>query len=162
MTSSNASSLPTLAIAGYTAEQKLKNYVLLRALDWEEGILAILKEWGANPTPEGLDAAYDRANEEFPDTLQDARSECRQSGEDTGLPVNADYRILRHYEGTSVAARMPDGAWVGWVYWHGGGKHGEPEAIDWMDDAYHVDVNEEERVVIVRTFLKPAVEAPAE
>lgn len=157
----DTSSLPTLAISGYTAEQKLKNHVLLRALAWEEGILAILKEWGANPSPEGLDAAYDRAVEEFPDTMQDARSECRQGTEETGLPADAHFRILRHYEATSVAARMVDGSWVGWIYWHGGGKHGEPEAIDWMEDAYHLDVTEEERVVTVRTFLKAPEVLPA-
>ena len=79
----NTSSLPTLAVTGYTAEQKLKNHVMLRALAWEKGILAMLKEWGENPTPEGLETAYDRAVEEFPDTMQDARNECRQGTEET-------------------------------------------------------------------------------
>ena len=150
----NTSSLPTLAVTGYTAEQKLKNHVMLRALAWEKGILAMLKEWGENPTPEGLETAYDRAVEEFPDTMQDARNECRQGTEETGLPASADFRMLRHYEAKSVAALMVDGSWVGWLYWHGGGKHGEPESIDWMEDAYHLDVTEEERVVVVRNFLK--------
>lgn len=149
-----------LAIADYTAEQKLKNHVLLRALSWEEGILDRLKEWSAKPTPEGLETAYDRVVEVFPDTMQDARSECRGGTEETGLPAGADFRMLRNYEATSVAACMADGSWVGWLYWHGGGKHGEPDAIDWMEDAYHLDVTEEERVVVVRNFFK-AVEQVA-
>ena len=49
---------------------------------------------------------------------------------------------------------MPDGSWVGWTYWYGGGKYGEPEAIDWMDDAYDLACTEEEKVVTVRTFTK--------
>ena len=146
--------LPTLVIIGYTAEQKLKNHVMLRALSWEKDILALLKEWSEQPTPEGLEAAYNRALEEFPDTMQDARSECRQGTDETDLPANADFRMLRHYEAKSVAARMVDGSWVGWLYWYGGGKHGEPESIDWMEDAYPLDVTEEERVVVVRNFFK--------
>ena len=142
------------SIPTYTATQKLKNYVLLKALAWDENILPLIKEWGETPTPEKLDVIYGVAVQNFPDTMQDARSECRGGSEETGLPVDADYRTLRHYEATSVAAKMPDGSWVGWLYWLGGGKHGEPESVDWMEDAYPLDVTEEERVVVVRTFLK--------
>jgi len=39
--------------------------------------------------------------------------------------------------------------WVGWTYWYGGGKHGEPESVEWMEDAYFVGVKEETRVVLV-------------
>ena len=143
---------PTLATSDYTATQKLKHHVLLRALDWEDGIQALLLDWGKNPTPQVLEEVYDRAINDYPDTMQDARSECREGSEETGLPVKADYRLLRHYDATAVAACMADGSWVGWLYWHGGGKHGEPEAIDWIEDAYPLDVTEEERVVVVRTF----------
>ena len=42
---------------------------------------------------------------------------------------------------------------MGWLeLLHGGGKHGEPEAIDWMDEAYDLDVTEEEKLVVVKTF----------
>jgi len=58
----------------------------------------------------------------------------------------------RHYESKAVAMKMPDGSWIGWTYWYGGGKHGEPEAIDWMNEAYDVDCHEEEKVVVVQTF----------
>jgi hypothetical protein len=58
----------------------------------------------------------------------------------------------RHYESDAVAAKAPDGSWVGWTYWYGGGKHGEPEAIDWIEDAYDVICAEEEKLVVVRTF----------
>jgi hypothetical protein len=45
-----------------------------------------------------------------------------------------------------------EGEWIGWTFWYGGGKHGEPGAIDWMSDAYHLNCTEEEKVVVVRTF----------
>jgi hypothetical protein len=35
-----------------------------------------------------------------------------------------------------------------------GGKYGEPEAVEWIDDAYDLVCTEEEKVVTVRTFAK--------
>lgn len=40
------------------------------------------------------------------------------------------------------------------TYWHGGGNFGEPEAIDWMSEAYELSCKEVEKVIIVRTFEK--------
>lgn len=82
------------------------------------------------------------------DELQDAISEVRSSGEETGLPCP----YSRHYESKAVAAELPDGSWVGWTYWYGGGKYGQPEAVEWMADAYDVDCKKEERLVVVREF----------
>jgi hypothetical protein len=62
----------------------------------------------------------------------------------------------RHYESQSVATLTPDGTWVGWTYWFGGGKHGNPEEIDWIEYAYNLDCVEEEKLVVVRTFTKKA------
>lgn len=75
--------------------------------------------------------------EEDPDTADaryDAEVGIRGCGQPTGLPC--DYS--RHYESKSVAAEMLDGSWVGWTYWYGGGKHGDPGGISWMEDAYDV------------------------
>lgn len=66
--------------------------------------------------------------------LQDSMCELRGGTVETGLPSPSS----RCYEGTEVAAMMPDGSWVGWTYWHGGGKHGDPDAIDWIADAYEL------------------------
>jgi hypothetical protein len=77
----------------------------------------------------------------------------RCSGEETGIACERS----RHYENKSVATKLSDGTWVGWTYWYGGGKHGEPDAFDWMGDAYFLDVKEEEKTVIVRTFKKKGV-----
>ena len=84
------------------------------------------------------------------DELWDTLSEVREGEVETGLPCE----YSRHYESYSVAAKLPDGSWVGWTYWYGGGKHGEPESVDWMEDAYDLDCLEEVKLTIVRTFTK--------
>lgn len=80
----------------------------------------------------------------------DFRDMLRCSGHDTGL----DAPHSRHYESRSVAAPMLDGSWVGWTYWYGGGKHGQPSEMPWMEDAY--DVTMEEVMMPVKVFKKTA------
>lgn len=48
----------------------------------------------------------------------------------------------RCYESKSVARQLKNGVWVGWTYWFGGGKHGEPGSVDWIEDAYFLAVRE--------------------
>lgn len=64
---------------------------------------------------------------------------------ETDLPTEWD----RNYESKAVAKQLDDGRWVGYTYWYGGGKHGEPAAIEWIDDAYYLDAEE-----VVTTVLK--------
>ena len=122
------------------AQQKLKHM-----------ILSVIAEWDGEPllgvTAENIDDLYDEAES---DQVQDAKSEIRSGEVETGLPTQSS----RHYECEEVASQAPDGSWVGWTHWHGGGKHGEPEAIDWMGEAYDLNVTEVEKMTIVRTFAK--------
>ena len=122
-----------------TPEQKIKYLILLKVAAWED------KPLKTAVTADNIDDLYRDIEEP-----QDARSEIRSSGVDTGLPCE----YSRHYETKAVAAKMLDGSWVGWTYYYGGGKHSEPDAIDWMDDAYDLDCQEEEKVVTVRTFTR--------
>jgi hypothetical protein len=122
-----------------TPEQKIKWLILLKDAEWTEEPLPEV-------TAENIDELYDERDEDY--RLQDAKSEVRGSGTETGLPAPSS----RHYESDAVAAQLPDGSWVGWTYWYGGGKHAEPEAIDWIDEAYDVDVTSEEKLVVVHTF----------
>lgn len=129
-----------------TPEQKLKHLVLLKSVDL-----------GANPLPDGVNAEtiddlYDERYEEDGGELQDARSEIRCSGEKTNLSTPSS----RHYESDAVATQYLDGSWIGWTYWYGGGKHGEPEAMGWMNDAYGLTCEEKQVMVTQRTFTKPA------
>ncbi len=120
-----------------TPEQKLKWAILVSA-----------KDDAPDVTEENVDELYDKLVEE--DMHWDAKNEMRGGEVETKLSC----QWSRHYESKSVAAKMPDGSWVGWTYWYGGGKHGEPESIDWMEEAYDLDCTEEEKVVVVQTFTK--------
>lgn len=125
-----------------TPEQKIKRHILKEAgLHVKDGIEIDI-------TSENIDDLWEDGQGEDGCNLQDSLSEFRGSGEETGL--SAPYS--RHYEVDSVGRQLSDGTWVGWAYWYGGGKHGEPEAIDWMEDAYELHVTEKEQTVVVRTF----------
>lgn len=102
-------------------------------------------------TPENVDALYDAIYEG--DTRVDwididPREEIREGEFETD--VAPDWS--RHYESKSVGAKTPDG-FVGWTYWSGGGKHGYPEDIEWMEDAYDLELIGE-RQVTVRDFKR--------
>jgi hypothetical protein len=121
--------------------QKIKATIILQsAKDFETEIPEDFEKM----TREQIDEFY-----EFQD-YQDTEQDFREGEVET--EIQAEWS--RHYETKSVAAKMFDGSWVGWTYWYGGGKHGEPEAIDWMSNAYDLDCKEEEKLVVVRTFSK--------
>lgn len=120
-----------------TPEQKLK-YV----------ILDVLHQW-ENDEPIRDNMSGDEVDELFDDSdVTGAFEEVRTSGISTGLPCPHD----RHYETEAVAHLAPNGEWVGFTYWYGGGKHGDPESIDWIEHAYDVTCIEEKRMMTVQTF----------
>ncbi len=76
---------------------------------------------------------------EFDDcVLDEIKYDMRQSGIDTGIHCGRD----RNYSSKSVAKKMTDGPWIGWTYWFGGGKHGEPDAVEWLEESYFVKVED--------------------
>lgn len=78
----------------------------------------------------------------------------RDSGEECNLSPE---HYSRHYEVDYVVRKIDD-KWIGWHYYSGGGKHGEPEAFDWINDAKFVEVESEKEVVqVVRTFKREDV-----
>jgi hypothetical protein len=125
-----------------TPEQKIKKWLLLKAVDDEFQVVP------EQITAENVNDYWNKLVEE--DSHWDLLSEFRSGQVETGL----DSPYSRHYEAKEVAAQMDDGSWVGWTYWYGGGKHGCPEEIDWMEDAYDLEVTEEEKTLIVKTWKK--------
>ena len=123
-----------------TPDQKIRHTALIRAID-DGSIKDVL-----DITEENVDELF----EEYEDVLYDIMYEIREGDIETDIPC----AYSRHYESRSVAMQAPDGTWVGWTYWYGGGKHGEPEAVEWVNESYDLDVKEEEKLVIVRTFTK--------
>lgn len=126
-----------------TAAQKIKREILLEAIKEED--LAHLGPAEAI-TESTVDDRYSMLQES--DDHWDYQSGFRRGQCDTGLPAPSS----RHYESKSVAAKLSDGSWVGWTYWYGGGKHGEPGIMPWIEDAYDLEMTEEEKVVLVREF----------
>jgi hypothetical protein len=127
-----------------TAEQKVKMLILTRAID-----MGYFDYNLSDITEENQEEVWDLCVEQ--DGHYDAQSEVRQGDRGTNIPC--DYS--RHYETKSVAAYCEwDNSWVGWTYYYGGGKHSEPEAIDWIEHAYDVDCVSEEKLVVVHTFSK--------
>lgn len=124
-----------------TPEQKIKHAILKYVFEGNDKPLP-------DVTDDNVDDLWDESEEE--PGYWDARYEFREGEVETNVPSESS----RHYETKSVASIMPDGTWVGWTYWYGGGKHGNPEEIEWMEDAYDLTVTEEEKVVTVRTFTK--------
>ena len=124
-----------------TPQQKLKRAVILRGAE-----LGDIERPNEEITAENVDSIFDCLDEDY--ALQDAKNEVRSSGTKTNL----ECQWSRHYESEAVAARMTDGSWVGWTYWYGGGKHGDPDAMEWIADAYEVECKEEEKLVVVQTF----------
>lgn len=123
-------------------EQKIKFLILTKAVEMGSTVPA----FGYDAST--VDSAYDALVEA--DEHWDAQSEVREG--EVGTNITAPWS--RNYESNSVAAKLPDRTWVGWTYWYGGGKHAEPEAIDWMDEAYDLTCEEEQKVMTVRTFAK--------
>ena len=124
-----------------TPVQKIKHMILLRAYAGDD------KKQLPEITAANIDEIYDQEED-----LWDVRSEVRGGEVETDI----EHEWSRHYEAKSVAAKAPDGSWVGWTYWYGGGKHGEPEAIDWMSGAYDLTVTEKEVTITQQTFTKVA------
>lgn len=125
-----------------TPEQKLKKEIILLAA--KDKNIEIIGEVSGEEVEQLYQQLVDL------DLHWDYKNEIRQGQVETDL--DCDYS--RHYESKSVAMQVKDGSWIGWTYWYGGGKFGEPEAIDFMANAYELDCKEEERVVVVRTFEK--------
>ena len=126
------------------AVRKLKQAIMATAFE--------LNSEHFNFGPVGTDSEVDDEWERFTenDYHYDYVVEFRGGEYETEIPTE----YSRNYESKSVAAMMLDGSYVGWTYWYGGGKHGETEAIEWIEDAYDVDCVKEEKVVVVRTFTK--------
>lgn len=124
-----------------TPKQKIKKEILLITQKYDKDIV-----W-EELTADNVDRIYSDVLVEK-DLHWDLEQDFRCSGESTnlGAPFN------RNYEANQVARKLSDGTWISWTYWYGGGKHGNPEEIEWMNEAREVNVEEEEKLVIIRKF----------
>jgi rhodanese-related sulfurtransferase len=140
-------------VGALTPEQRIKREILLRWNKQPREPDDDAYRFSASPhsTGEEVDALFEELRGEW--LLSDIESEFRE-GE---IETNIGAPCSRHYESRSVAAKLCDGGYVGWVYWYGGGKHGEPSAIDWMNEAYELTITERKTVeVLVFAKVEPS------
>jgi hypothetical protein len=123
-----------------TPEQTIKCHILNEAISNDDLI------WHEDISVDNVDLVWEHFIES--DLHWDYISDYRY-GIETDLPS----QYSRHYEAKEVANKFGD-QWIGWTFWYGGGKYGEPESIDWMGSAYFLDCVEETKVVTVRVFSK--------
>ena len=123
-----------------TPQQKIYWLILNKHNSWND---IPLLEYPCEVT-EDMVEAYESMRDM--DAANDIR--CGQVG------TNIEPEWSRNFETKSVAYQLPDNTWVGWTYYYGGGKHANPECIDWITDSYELSCVEEEKVVIIQTFEK--------
>jgi hypothetical protein len=127
-----------------TPRQKIMTTILLEAID--DGVVVFDKD-AINENNIGL--LYEELLIEK-DLHWDYESEFREGQDRTDITP----KWSNHYESYSVASEMFDGSWVGWTYFYGGGKHGDPESIDWVSEAYNVTFTESTRTIVVRHYTR--------
>lgn len=106
-------------------------------------------KWGPLETDEQIENAYggvDLNDVDHSDAISEFEQDCVRGCYTNETEIDPEYS--RHYESKSVAKQFGE-HWIGWTYWYGGGKHGEPSAVEWIDDAYFLNVKEETKVVQV-------------
>lgn len=107
-------------------------------------------EWPPLNTEEEIQNFYEISESgDFSGHIQDAVQDVRFYGLETNLPAPHS----RHYE-CEVRAIQTDDGWIAYNYWHGGGKYGNEEEIDFISDAYYVSCEEKEVLTIQRTWTK--------
>lgn len=119
-------------------------------------VLVTLNRWRKNEMPEfesgeELDALYKHEEENDDGYFQDARNESRNGTEASDIAVTEH---CRHYEIDAHVSELPDGSWVGWWHFYGGGKHGEPDAYDWVGNSFDVKHTSEVVTVTKHHFSK--------
>ena len=95
-----------------------------------------------------LDSLFDENDHD------DAINEVRYEAEDVGgIASWCHYSWSRNYEVDVKAFILPDGRALAFCEMSGGGKHGEPTAYPWVDEAKFIKVSGiEERVVKTYKF----------
>lgn len=97
-----------------------------------------------NINAENIGEVFEQFQQDHDDYMYENMYALRESGKPSNIKCE---QYSRYYELEEVAYQTKTGHWIGWTYWHGGGKHGEPEDIDWIPHAYFLDIVAEKQVI---------------
>lgn len=90
--------------------------------------------------------------EKWEDYIRDIVSDFRESGEEIDNKVEQD----RYYCYQDVAKKITgsEDLYLGWTYYFGGGKHAQPDQVEWMEDCYLLTCREVEETRIIKIYEK--------
>ncbi len=109
----------------------------------------------ASMSGEDLDQLYDESSHD------DAVNEVRYGAVGApGIPSWCHYSWGRNYEVDVKAFILPDGRALAFCEMSGGGKHGEPDAYPWVEEAKFIKVSGVEERVIKTYKFEEIPEAP--
>ena len=87
--------------------------------------------------------------------LEDQMLESSYEVRCTGTGINLSPKNHSRYFEVDCVARKFGDVWVSWDYYYGGGKHADPDAMEWIEYAEVLNLDKEEEVVtVVRTFSR--------
>lgn len=142
---------------------------LAKLLVMHYGIDAFGYEYGASNGPVTLDALASMSGQDIDDLYEisshdDAVNEVRYQAVDVpGISSWCHYSWERNYDVDVKAFILPDGRALAFCEMSGGGRHGEPNAYPWVEEAKFIKVSGvEERVIKTYKFeeIPETPEAP--
>jgi|SRR4028118_11929 hypothetical protein len=95
---------------------------------------------------------------EWEEIVRDVIYGFRYSGENADDKVYEDryycYReVCKKITGSDdFSKRGSSELYLGWTYYFGGGKHSQPEEVEWMEDCYLLKVREVEETRVVKVY----------
>lgn len=131
--------------ASLTATQKARYLVLVDVNRLRKSELPPFE------TGDQIDTLYDLEYANDQGYFQDGRNEARHGIEAPEI----DCPTSRNYEVDAHVGKLPDGSYVGWWFYYGGGKHSDAQnAIDWEAQAFDVNHKAEVITTTKHTFTK--------
>lgn len=101
-------------------------------------------------TNEDLSIFLDEYSYIFEDALYDAICDFRSMYD---FVIRHDIDNCRYYECKYVGKEVEPGVFLGWNYYHGGGKHSAPGEIEWTSTLEFIDVTKEIKYLPVYTIM---------
>ena len=122
-----------------TAPELLESYFKKVAIGWAE------------------EDGISKDGEEYDLIIEDFISEVKHETRSGDFETNITPPCLRNYEVKSVAKKLKhedfDG-YIGWNYYYGGGKHSNPEELEWVGEAYFLELVEQREIVTIERIFK--------
>jgi hypothetical protein len=117
---------------GITAKQEAQRLILAHWGQWQS-----IEELIVDIPEDQIDTLWDK----HCDDLQDSRNEVRWQGDEVSeIKSRAHYTWGRNYDVDVRVIKLPGDKGLAYNFMSGGGKHGEPEAYPWWDEAWFVEV----------------------